>query len=132
MSSAPSSSTLPHEDIVAVDVDGTLAHYTHWQGHKHLGEPVDQMVEKVKQAMAAGRKIVLFSARVYPGDSYQRLVESTESFLQIADWSRKVFGRLLPITFVKTPQMMEFWDDRGRQVVQNTGVFVNELAGKVQ
>lgn len=114
---------------IAVDFDGTLAFYDHWEGHQVLGEPIPEMVEKVKQALAAGAHVRIFTARVYPGSDYQTALESTESYVLIAEWCKKNFGQMLPIEFAKAKEIDQFWDDRARQVIKNTGMFDNELEG---
>lgn len=100
--------------IIAVDLDGTLARYDHWQGEYHIGEPIPEMVNRVKQWLAAGRDVRIFTARVYGPDaeSKRRVIE---------DWCRRYIGRVLPITCQKDPAMTEIWDDRAIQVLKNTG-----------
>lgn len=39
----------------AVDLDGTLAHYDHWRGNDHVGEPIPRMLARVKQWLAEGK-----------------------------------------------------------------------------
>lgn len=121
-----------HSDhVLAVDFDATIAEYDIWRGHQHLGEPVPKAIAKVKQAMGMGRKVCIFTARVYPGMTYEEMQQATESYLLIADWCKKVFGRILPITFCKTRDMGAFWDDRATQFVPNTGLTAQEFAQKV-
>lgn len=114
--------------IIAVDFDATLAFYEHGEFKKdELGEPIPEMVEKVKEALARGDKVVIFTARVCPGLDYERLLTATESYLMVAEWTKKVFGQLLPITFIKLPEFSEFWDDKAKEVIPNTGAFLTEL-----
>ncbi len=108
--------------------DATLAEYDHWRGHNHLGAPIPEMVEKVKAALAEGAHVRIFTARVYPGNDYKSALESTEATLAIAEWCKKHIGQLLPIEFAKSKEIDEFWDDRSRQVIKNTGIFVTELS----
>jgi len=118
--------------LIFVDFDETLAEYDHWRGPDVTGEPIPEMVEKVKQAMANGDKIVIFSARVNPGDgNYEDSLSATRSLLAIAQWCQQIFGMLLPITHEKSRHVDEIWDDRARQVLPNAGVFANDLLGQL-
>ena len=118
---------------IAVDFDATLATYDGWKGADHLGEPVPEMVAKVKQALAQGDDVTIFTARVNPGDgSYKEALEATISFISIAQWSLKIIGKLLPITHEKSKHWTDIWDDKATQVIPNTGVFVHELMGALK
>lgn len=52
---------------IGVDLDGTLAHYSGWQGIDHIGAPIAPMVERVKRWLAEGRSVKIFTARVDGG-----------------------------------------------------------------
>ncbi len=113
---------------IAVDFDATLARYTDYKGPDDLGEPIPEMIAKVKAALQAGSQVRIFTARVYPGQTYDDALKATESCIAIAEWCKKHIGQLLPIEFAKSPHVDEFWDDRARQVIKNTGIFVTELS----
>lgn len=113
--------------VIFVDLDGTLAHYTGFKGPDVIGEPVEEMVEKVKERMTAGDKVVIFSARVADGNDYQSMLDSTMAEIAINAWCQKVFGKTLPITACKQRFADEFWDDRAKGVVANTGMFEDEF-----
>jgi hypothetical protein len=99
---------------LAVDLDGTLARYDDRQGQYHIGEPVPEMVNRVKGWLASGREVRIFTARVYGPDAERQR-------RAIEQWCRQYIGRVLPITSQKDPGMYEFWDDRAIQVARNTG-----------
>lgn len=102
---------------IGVDLDGTLAHYDHWRGPGHIGEPVPLMVERVKLWLSAGKDVRIFTARV----SRMAGIEGSESRAAILDWCDKHLGRQLEITAEKDLCMIELWDDRCVQVIKNTG-----------
>lgn len=106
---------------IAVDLDGTLAHYDGWRGALHIGAPIGPMVERVKGWLAAGQDVRIFTARVYTDGSPTRDAEVAEVVAAIEDWCRVHLGVALPITNVKDFMMAELWDDRAVQVEQNTG-----------
>lgn len=113
---------------IACDFDATLAHYEHFISPDNVGSPIPEMVRKVKEALAQGVEVVIFTARVNPGEANAKDSEdATTAYLAIADWCKKVFGKVLPITHEKSRHFTEIWDDRAKQVIPNTGVFLEEL-----
>lgn len=115
-----------HKRVIAVDLDATLAEYSGWKGAEDIGAPIAAMVEKVKAALAQGDEVYIFTARVNPLGDWQRALNATLATLLIAQWSQRHLGRLLPIVFQKSPDMSEIWDDRAKQVVPNTGEFLED------
>lgn len=112
---------------VGVDLDGTLATYNGWQGEDQIGEPVPQMVERVKRWLAEGIEVRIVTARCFD----PRMIENgfhistmsrKEALDAIKKWCILHIGQELPITCWKDYGMMELWDDRAVQVVPNTGV----------
>jgi hypothetical protein len=119
---------------IGVDLDGTLAEYTGWQGAAHIGKPVADMVARVKQWIAAGHTVKIFTARVsFPKDvpligKSKEVVEAAGRKLEadlareaIKLWCVEHIGFELPITNEKDYGMIELWDDRCVQVEPNTG-----------
>lgn len=105
---------------IGVDLDGTLAKYDHWRGIEHIGEPIDPMVYRVKQWLAQGREVRIFTARVADTDTNNLIIVQT-----IDKWCLEHIGVKLPVTNVKDFEMVELWDDRAVQVYPNTGVRVD-------
>lgn len=89
--------------------DGTLAHYDRWRGTDHIGPPVRRMKQRVREWLAEGRDVRIFTAR------------KEESHPAIRAWCLRHLGRELVITNVKDFAMIELWDDRAVQIVPNTG-----------
>lgn len=117
-----------YAQYIGVDFDGTMATYDGWKGATVLGKPVPEMVRRMQEAMRQGSQFWIFTARVNPaGHKYKDSLDATEAFVAIAKWSMEVFGELLPITHEKNQLWQEIWDDRGRQVIENTGVFATDL-----
>jgi hypothetical protein len=110
---------------IGVDLDGTLAYYDHWRGVEHIGEPVPRMLARVRQWLAEGREVRIFTARVgvAPGRDDK---EALRAAVVITDWCAIHLGKILAITATKDLQMVELWDDRCVQVVPNTGKRVDE------
>lgn len=118
----------PKQRTIGLDFDETIAQYDHWRGPENVGDPIPEAIRKVKAEMAQGTQFVIFTARANPGDgSYEACMDATLAFLAIAEWSKQVFGAVLPITHEKSKYFDEIWDDRGRQMIPNTGVFLEEL-----
>lgn len=103
---------------IGVDLDGTLAEYDGWKGINHIGEPIPLMLFRVKNWLAQGKTVKIFTARVGP----QREVENIlQAHTAIKDWCIKHIGQSLDITATKDFSMVELWDDRAIQVEENTG-----------
>lgn len=107
---------------IGVDLDGTLAHYTGWKGAGHIGEPIPPMVNRVKQWLADGKSVKIFTARMH-GHGMPIIGGGVEDALTpIQLWCEKHIGQVLPVTNVKDFGMVELWDDRAVQVQVNTGI----------
>lgn len=98
--------------VIAVDLDGTLAFYDGWKGVEHIGDPVPLMLERVKEWLAKGYEVRIFTARVENGFEAQYYVRQ---------WVLKHVGKDLHITNQKTMDISAFWDDRAVAVEKNTG-----------
>lgn len=111
---------------VGVDLDGTLARYDGWQGHGHIGEPIEPMLARVKAYLAAGVTVKLFTAR--------GTVIGKERTVFLAcwwDWCDRHGIPRLEVTASKDFQMVALWDDRARSVVTNVGLDVHGAAERV-
>lgn len=117
---------------IGVDLDGTLAHYDHWEGEQHIGAPVPAMLERVKKWLAEGREVRIFTARVARDDDFLRADLSGAAGIPepmscsavrkaIEVWCLHHVGRVLPVTNKKDYGMIELWDDRCVRVQANTG-----------
>lgn len=98
---------------IGVDLDGTLAEYGGWNGVHHIGKPIPAMLARVKDWLAQGVDVRIFTARVCDG------LEETREFIRAWCWEH--VGQELPITNAKDYAMVELWDDRCIQVEINTG-----------
>lgn len=112
---------------IAVDLDGTLARYDGWKGHREIGEPVPAMIARVKAWLAEGKEVRIFTARVCRGLALEidsdlaEQREYIETMQAIESWCQEHIGAVLPVTCVKDFGMVELWDDRAVQVVPNMG-----------
>lgn len=95
---------------IGVDLDGTLAHY---EGHygASIGEPVRPMLLRVKDWVAVGREVRIFTARA--GDSTQRAA--------VAAWLARHGLEGLAITNIKDFDMAALYDDKAVRVQRNKG-----------
>lgn len=108
---------------IGVDLDGTLALYHGWKDATHIGDPVGPMLQRVKDWLAEGREVRIFTARVAVADPLQRrLIED-----RIRAWCVQHVGVALDVTNEKDFGMVELWDDRCVQVQPNAGVPVHEF-----
>ena len=93
---------------IGVDLDGTLAYYDKWRGPTHIGRPIPLMVVRVKQWLADGEEVRVFTARVSTTLKHER----RDIKRAIRVWCLEHIGQILPVTCVKDFKMHELWDDR--------------------
>ena len=101
---------------IAVDLDGTLAIDEH-KGVENIGEPIPQMMNRVKKWISEGKEVKIFTARC----------SDPEQLAPVQAWLDKHGIGELEITNVKDYRMIELWDDRAIQVIHNTGQTVMEM-----
>lgn len=115
---------------IGVDLDRTLAKYDKFISPNHIGEPIPEMVERVKKVLAEGKyEVKIFTARVAP-KSLKSEEELEVIVTAISKWSLKHLGQILDITATKDVGCIEIWDDRAKQVEPNTGIFSSEVYHK--
>ena len=101
--------------FIGVDLDGTLAFHKEWTiptGVDDIGEPIPAMVERVKLWLEEGKTVKIFTARAH----------NPAAEGPIKAWCLKHIGTELEVTNIKTPDMIEIWDDRAVSIVRNTGI----------
>lgn len=119
---------------IAVDLDGTLAQYNGWVSESHIGDPVPAMADRVRQWLAEGHDVRIFTARVDGGEvaiamgnpAGEAFRDVTAIRAVIQDWTEQHFGVRLPVTNAKDYGMLELWDDRAVQVIPNAGARVDD------
>ena len=85
---------------IGVDLDGTLAHFDRFQGWDHIGDPVPEMLDRVRGWLTEGLDVRIFTARVAPvGSDDGSHVEVSRA--AISKWSLMHLDALLPITCCK-------------------------------
>lgn len=106
------------DDLVLVDLDGTLARYDGFKGRDHIGKPVPAMVERVKDWLSKGTKVVIFTARAH----------DPAAIPAVREWVKEHIGQALPVTDRKDPRARQLWDDRAVTVERNTGRILSSNA----
>ena len=97
---------------IGVDLDGTLAQYNGFKGPDHIGEPIPEMVERIKIWLAEGKTVKIFTARACIKDHIP----------PVEAWVEKHIGVKLEVTNIKDYGMVQLWDDRAVRVKYNQGV----------
>lgn len=120
--------TLTNKRWIAVDFDGTLAKFgCDWQqDYRATGDPVPAMVERVKQWLADGEDVRIFTARM---DCYHPTFKGLDTYRvkePIEAWCLQHLGRVLPITNVKDYFCKAIYDDRAIQVEHDTGRLIHD------
>jgi hypothetical protein len=96
---------------IGVDLDGTLAEWTPDLGVERIGEPVPEMIERVRVWIAEGYRVKIFTARAC----------APALIPPIREWLQKHHLPDLEVTNAKDFAMIELWDDRCVQVHSNLG-----------
>ncbi len=108
--------------IIAVDLDKTLAFYKSGYyltfGPLYIGDPIPKMVARVKKWLREGITVRIYTARVAEAPENHTLDEVIRA---IENWCLLHIGEILEITCTKTPDIDEFWDDKGIGIIENTG-----------
>ena len=99
---------------IGVDFDGTLATYEKGMAPT-LGEPIPEMVERVKKWLKKGIEVRIVTARA----SHPSFTDTNRWAMD--QWCLAHLGEVLPIQCHKNYEMIELWDDRVVQVETNTG-----------
>jgi len=100
---------------IACDLDGTLALYDRWRGEDHIGDPVPLMLQRIKDHIANGDTVKIFTARAGNGEHQIQVIQ---------DWCEKWGLPRLEVTNVKDFSMRFLYDDRCVQVQENTGILL--------
>jgi len=116
-------SRISNREWIGVDLDGTAAEWHGWQ--PEIGKPIPKMIAKIQAALESGMIVKIMTARVWGGNQTHDQVEQQRKLIQ--DWCLKHIGVVLEVTNQKDWYMVELWDDRARQVVENTGMFLEEF-----
>lgn len=106
---------------IGVDLDGTLARYDGWKSVNDIGEPIAPMVALVKQWIAEGKCVKIFTARMHGHGAAIIGGGKEDALTPIQNWCLKHIGKVLPVTNVKDFGMITLYDDRCVQVESNTG-----------
>lgn len=103
------------EQWIGVDFDGTLVTYGEWKGASHVGDPIIPMLDRVKEWVAKGIRVKIFTARV------SHTADAPVARKAIKDFCVAQGLPELEVTCIKDYQMQTLWDDRAVHVVTNTG-----------
>ena len=103
---------------IGVDLDGTLAKSVVAQTGEEIGPPIHSMVQLVKEWLAHGEDVRIFTARVNPNRVAFGAIRARR---HIEAWCEHHLGEILPITYEKDWDMALLFDDRARQVKHDTG-----------
>lgn len=107
----------PTSKWIGVDLDGTLFVYLTWGPPCDIGEPIPPMVQLVKQMLARGKDVRIFTARAFEldGTPVPSIIAAIEAKCL------EHLGKVLPITNRKDYACQCIFDDRAVTVQSNTG-----------
>ncbi|MGI9143141.1 MAG: hypothetical protein ACR2IJ_08100 [Fluviibacter sp.] len=109
---------------LAVDLDKTLAKSQEPFSVYTIGEPVPEILQAVRDEIATGRRVIIFTARAASNEPGVMRI--------IREWLTRHGLGDLKITCQKTPDITEFWDDRAKPVTPNEGFTEKEAMQMVR
>ena len=121
----------PSAGWMGVDFDGTLVTSVTKQWDGPFGTPIAPMVERVKEWLAQGIGVRIFTARVSPkhkDGSWQDGAALDAMKKRIGDWCEEHLGQRLESTCEKDHSIIQLWDDKAVQVSRDTGKQVGHTA----
>jgi hypothetical protein len=113
-----------------VDLDRTLAYFDEWKGATNIGEPIPAMLQKVKEWLAKGDKVTIFTARISPDSRYTKLADVEGATKAVKAWCVKHLGQELDVTCQKT-MFDVVYDDRAEHIDINTGLTREERLSRL-
>lgn len=103
--------SVPKQPWVGVDLDGTLVPSSAFKGIHQVGNPIPNMLARVKDWVEAGIIVKIMTARASHPDGIP----------PVKKWLKKHGLPDLEVTNQKDFFMLELWDDRAIQVIEDTG-----------
>jgi hypothetical protein len=113
-----------------VDLDRTLAFFDEWKGATNIGEPIPAMLQKVKEWLAKGDEVVIFTARICPDGRYTKKEEVEPAIKAVKEWCVRHVGEELDVTCQKGVCDVIF-DDRCEHIDINTGLTREERLSRL-
>jgi hypothetical protein len=113
------------EEWDGYDLDKTLFRHDKWEGVLHFGEPIQPMLDHLKENLATGKRVKIFTARVSYAD--ERINTAVRKAIQ--ELLLPYVGQVLEVTNIKDMGMRNLYDDRAWHVIPNEGVIVGKSKG---
>jgi hypothetical protein len=92
---------------IGVDLDGTLATYDKWRGVDHIGDPIPPMIQRVREWIAGGQCVKIFTARMHGHGTDDLAGGKVDVLTPIQKWCKEHIGEVLPVTNIKDFGMIE-------------------------
>jgi len=109
---------VPGRKFIGVNFDGTLARDDgNYKGRSSLGEPIPVVLARVKDRIAQGDVVVLFTSRL--ADPTRE--DHGTVLAALHRWTETHVGERLFCTATKFPYLSEIWDWRAVFIPKNAG-----------
>ena len=104
------------KEWIGVDLDGTLSMYHDEEfyskyGPETIGEPIPEMVDRVKKWVMEGKRVKIFTARASFKTAKHLGTQSWKMKKAVHQWLLDNLGFDLEVTNEKDFAMIELWDD---------------------
>ena len=97
------------EGWIGVDLDGTLAEWNTGDDVNRIGAPINTMVGRVKDWVAARIEVRIVTARV-SSLGWDGFIDKQKKMIR--EWTKEHIGAALEATAEKDMDMVQLWDDR--------------------
>lgn len=119
------------EGWIGVDLDGTIANHTTWKGPEFIGDPIPDMITRVKLWLKLGIEVRILTARISQESCTANNMTPKQMTEIIQDWCEEHIGARLNVVSEKDQFMLFFCDDSAVQVIKNTGKPLSNAGFKV-
>lgn len=106
-------------NVIAVDFDGTLAYDVSHGTSDDTGDPVPEMLHRVKGWVGSGIEVHILTSRMTGPDTDKAHVRQV-----LQDWCEAHGLPRIPVTGTKWYYFAAYYDDRSVQVLTDTGHLV--------
>lgn len=111
---------VPGRQWIACDLDHVLSFYDRWRGRTHIGKPIPAMVQRIKDHLAKGDVVIIFTSRVADPSK----PDHAEVLAAIHKWCEEHIGERLLVSATKHNWYSVIYDDAAIRVERNTGALI--------
>ena len=121
-----------NREWIGVDLDKTLAMglpaSERVDDPAKIGPPIESMVKRIHRWIEEDEyDVKIMTARASSRQRFEGETTVEHSIARVQQWCLEHLGIVLPVTCEKDHLMVQLWDDRAIQVIENTGVPIQAI-----